>query len=123
MLDLIAAGWCLVIGAFSGVLAALCGVGGGVIMVPAFTAFIRLDQKTAAATSLAAIVLTALVASIKNTGNGLVNWNVAIPTAIGAAVFAWFAADYLKVLSNEVLVRIFGTVIVVIGVKMLVMGK
>lgn len=114
---------CVIVGAFSGVLAGLCGVGGGIIMVPAFTTLLRLDQKSAAATSLAAIILISLVASIKNSGNGLVIWKVAIPTAIGAAILAWFATDWLKQMSNESLVRVFGTIIIVFGVKMLVMGK
>jgi uncharacterized membrane protein YfcA len=47
---------CLAIGIVSGVIAALCGVGGGVVMVPAFVFFLKLPQKTAVATSLAIII-------------------------------------------------------------------
>ena len=38
---------CLAIGVISGVIAALCGVGGGVVMVPAFVFLLKLPQKTA----------------------------------------------------------------------------
>ena len=47
---------CLGIGAVSGLVAALAGVGGGVIMVPLFTAILGMPQKQAVATSLAAII-------------------------------------------------------------------
>ena len=114
---------CILVGMISGVAAALCGIGGGVIMVPAFVALLGLEQKTAAATSLAAIIVTALVATVKNSGNSLVNWKVTIPTALAAGVLAWFAADWLKLMSNLTLARVFGGLIVVIGMKMLIMGK
>ena len=56
----------LLIGAFGGLIAALCGVGGGIIMVPAFRQFLSLDQKQSIATSLVVIVPTALVASMRH---------------------------------------------------------
>jgi uncharacterized membrane protein YfcA len=114
---------CLLIGVLSGVTAALCGVGGGIIMVPAFTTLLSMTQKNAAASSLAAIIITSLVATVKNSGNNLVDWKVVIPTALAAGVLAWFAADWLKSMSNVLLARIFGGLILVIGAKMLIMGK
>jgi uncharacterized membrane protein YfcA len=111
--------FCVLTGAVGGVVAALCGVGGGIIMVPAFVFFFGLEQKQAVATSLAAIILTALLASIKNAGHGFVNWKIAVPTAISAAVVAWFAADGLRVLSNLTLTRIFAVVMIALGTRML----
>jgi uncharacterized membrane protein YfcA len=113
---------CLGIGVVSGVIAALCGVGGGV-MVPAFVFFLAMPQKTAVATSLAVIIPTALMATSQNAKNGFVNWKVAAATALSAALFAYFGAGWLKSMSNETLSRIFGTVLVVFGVKMLLQGK
>ena len=109
----------LVIGAVSGVVAALCGVGGGIIMVPAFVAAFDMEQKKTAATSLGAIILMALVATVKNQSNGLVEWKIAMPTALAGAVVAWFAADWLKTLSNQNLTRIFAVLLIVVGVSML----
>ena len=58
----------LVIAAFTGVIAgllgALCGVGGGIVMVPAFVTVLGFEQKKAVATSLAVIVIIALVATL-----------------------------------------------------------
>lgn len=108
----------VLIGSLGGLIAALCGVGGGVVMVPAFVMLLGIEQKTAIATSLAVIAPTAVVAILRNTGNGLVDWKLFIPTAIGACIVAYFATDWVKSLSNETLTRIFGGVMVAIGVYM-----
>ncbi len=114
---------CLAIGVVSGVIAALCGVGGGVVMVPAFVFFLKLPQKTAVATSLAIIIPTALMATTQNARSGFVDWKVAAITAISASIFAYFGAGWLKTMSNETLTRIFGIVLVVFGLRMLLAGK
>ena len=114
---------CLLIGAVSGAVAALCGVGGGIIMVPAFVFLLGLAQKNAVATSLAAIILTSVVASVKNTSNNFVDWRVTVPTALAAALVAWFAADWLKHLSNTTLTRIFAVVMIAVGARMLWAGR
>lgn len=113
----------LAIGVLSGVVAALCGVGGGVVMVPAFVALLGLEQKTAVATSLAIIIPTALTATIQNARNDLVHWQFAAITAVSAATFAYFGAGWLKNLSNERLTQIFGVVLIVFGVRMLWQGR
>ena len=52
----------LAIGLFAGVMAGLCGVGGGIVMVPAFAYLLWMEQKAAIATSMAVIVPTSLIA-------------------------------------------------------------
>ena len=110
----------LAIGATSGVLAALCGVGGGVIMVPAFGMLLHLDQKHALATSMAVIVPTAIAATVQHAKNGLIDWKVAIATAIAATLTSYFVADTVKQFRSETLTRIFAVVIILFGVMMLV---
>jgi uncharacterized membrane protein YfcA len=107
------------IGAVGGLVAALCGVGGGVVMVPAFVVLLGMDQKQAIATSLAVIAPTAIMTILKHSGNDLVNWKLFFPTAVGACLFAFFAADWVKALSNETLTRIFAGVMIVLGCYML----
>jgi uncharacterized membrane protein YfcA len=111
--------FCVLSGIVSGAVAALCGVGGGIILVPVFVALFKMPQKNAVATSLAAIILTSLAASIRNTGNQLVDWKIAVPVALSAAVVAWFAADWLRQLSNVVLTRIFAVIMITVGARML----
>ncbi len=52
----------ILIGCLGGTIAALCGVGGGIVMVPAFVLLLGMEQKQAVATSLAVIAPTAIVA-------------------------------------------------------------
>ncbi len=114
---------CLGIGILAGVIAALCGVGGGVVMVPAFVTLLTLPQKTAVATSLAIIIPTALMATTQNAKNGFVDWKIAAITALSASIFAYFGADWMKTMSNTTLTRIFGTILVLFGTRMLWLGK
>lgn len=114
---------CLAIGIISGVVAALCGVGGGVVMVPAFVFLLKLPQKTAVATSLAIIIPTALMATTQNARSGFVDWKIAAITSVSASIFAYFGAGWLKTMSNETLTRIFGIILVIFGLRMLLQGK
>jgi hypothetical protein len=116
-------GMALGIGAVSGVVAALCGVGGGVVMVPCFVFFFHLGQKDAVSTSLMAIIGTAIVASSQNLKNGFGDWKLAAVTTCGAMLTAYLASDWLKKLSSERLTQIFGLVLVVMGLRMLLLGK
>ncbi len=113
----------LAIGVLSGVVAALCGVGGGVVMVPAFVGLLGLPQKIAVATSLAIIIPTAITATVQNARNELVDWKIAAITAVSAATFAYFGAGWLKSLSNERLTQVFGVVLVIFGLRMLLQGR
>ena len=121
MLTLILTG--LLIGALGGAVAALCGVGGGVIMVPAFVYLLSLKQNVAAATSLAIIIPTAAAATFQNTRNGLVDWKVFAGTVAGAVIVAFFAAPWLQKLSSDQLRRIFAVVMIAVGVQMLLQKR
>ncbi len=55
----------IIIGALAALLGSLLGVGGGIIMVPAFKGFLGLSMKQAIATSLAVMIVTASVASFR----------------------------------------------------------
>lgn len=116
----------LIIAAFTGVIAgllgALCGVGGGIVMVPAFVTVLGFEQKKAVATSLAVIVIIAVVATLNTSLRkepGLIDWRVVALAAVAAALAAWFGTDLMHKLSNQYLTRIFGVVLLVFGIKML----
>lgn len=107
-------------GIAAGLLAGLCGVGGGIVLVPAFVFFLRMDQKTAVATSLAVIIVTSLVGTVRNSGNQLVDWKVVGVTALASAVMVWFSSEWLRKLTNQSLTRLFAVFMVVMGIYMLV---
>jgi uncharacterized membrane protein YfcA len=67
-----------------GVLSGLFAVGGGILMVPLLIWRAGMDQRRAAATSLVAIVPTALVSSFTYLLNGQVDVTAAVFVALGA---------------------------------------
>jgi uncharacterized membrane protein YfcA len=114
----------VLVGVVSGLVAALCGVGGGVIMVPFFHGLLGLSQKQAVATSLAVIIPTAIVATVKNATSSppLVAWQIVLAASAGAAITAWLASGWMQSLSNETLRRIFAVLLIVVGTKLLLSG-
>lgn len=109
-------------GVIAGLLGALCGIGGGIVMVPAFVTALGFDQKKAVATSLAVIVIVSLVATLNTSlrkEEALIDWRVVALAAAAAALAAWFGTDLMHKLSNQHLTRLFGVVLLVFGIKML----
>ena len=84
----------LVSGAVGGLLAGFFGVGGGIVMVPLLMIWARMNQRRAAATSLVAIVPTAIAGSITFGIAGEVNWVVAALIGAGAIAGAPLARTY-----------------------------
>lgn len=111
----------LLIGAVAGLLGALCGVGGGLVMVPAFVMALGMTQKSAVATSLAVIVVTALSGTISNmtSASKLIDWKLVLITGIGAGLAAWFGADLMRSLKSPMLTKIFAITVIFFGVLML----
>ena len=90
----------VVIGLAAGLLSGLLGIGGGVLMVPAFTHFARLSLKRAIGTSLVCVGAFAVPGTIAHAIAGHVDWRVAallivgvIPGARVGAHLAIAAAD------------------------------
>lgn len=111
----------LLIGAIAGLLGALCGVGGGLVMVPAFVMILGKTQQSAVATSLAVIVITALSGTLSNMSSAskLIDWKLVLVTGIGAGLAAWFGADLMRSLKTPVLTKIFGVTVIFFGLLML----
>lgn len=111
------------IGLLAGLLGALCGVGGGLVMVPAFVTLLGVEHKQAVATSMAVIIVTALAATANNSRiGGLIDWKIVVAVGLASAIAAWFGSDLMRSLSNQTLTRIFGCVLVLFGIRMLWKG-
>jgi uncharacterized protein len=113
----------VVIGLVAGLLGALCGVGGGIVIVPALVSLLGFEQQRAVATSLAVIIITALAATLNNARAGnLIDWKVVAAVGAASAITAWFGSDLMRTLSNQTLTRVFGVVLVLFGTRMLIKG-
>jgi uncharacterized membrane protein YfcA len=70
-------------GVVAGLLSGLLGVGGGIVMVPAFTELGRIPIKIAIASSLVCVGLFAVPGTITHTALGGIDWRFALLLAVG----------------------------------------
>lgn len=112
----------LTIGAVTGLISGLCGVGGGFLIVPALIAIAQLEVPQAMATSLVAIVIISLTGVIAH-------WTllVAIPLGIpliflAGSLLGMFVGVRVKTLiSPRVLQILFGCIVLLVASLVLVM--
>lgn len=112
----------LVIGAVAGVIAGLLGVGGGIVLVPAFFyAFTVLGydgpqlMQICLATSLATIIVTSTRSVLSHNRKGAVDWDILRGWAPGIAVGALVGVLVAAGLRSGTLQAIFGVLGVVVG--------
>jgi uncharacterized membrane protein YfcA len=103
------------VGLIAGVLAGLFGVGGGILFVPVLTFVLGLSQLHAEATSLLAILPTALTGVWRQQRYGNVRWRPA--AIIGVAAIAGVQGGVLaaEALPAHVLRRLFGALMIAVA--------
>lgn len=106
-------------GFLAGILSGLLGVGGGIIMVPIMVSYFNITQHQAHATSLAVIVPTAITSSIIYGFHGQLDLSIAINLAIGSIAGAAIGAKIMKKISAAQLKRLFGVLLVLVGIRMI----
>ncbi len=110
------------IGLGSGFMAGLLGVGGGAVVVPALTIFTSMDHYTALGTSLAAMVLPAVVGTLTHYKKGNVNLRVAPALAVGSLIGAYGGGRLGVKLEEDHLRYGFSGLLFVLGLKTVTKG-
>ena len=108
------------LGLIAGVFSGLLGVGGGLIMVPGMVIALRVRQHVAHATSLAAIVPTAVAGVLAFGKASAVDWKVGAVLAVGSLPGARGGAMLMSRIPADRLRVVFGVFVMVIGVILLV---
>ena len=115
----------LTLGAFAGVLAGLLGVGGGIVLVPAFFyVFSALGfespqlMQMCLGTSLATIIVTSLRSVAAHNKKEAVDWPILKGWAVGIVIGATFGVFVASSLRSEMLQAIFGILAVIVGLYM-----
>lgn len=85
-----------ILGAATGLLSGLFGIGGGVVLVPMLVMFLGFQQRLAAGTSVAAILPAAVVGGIGYAVQGNVDWLAAVLLAAGIVVGAQIGSFLLS---------------------------
>jgi len=110
----------LVIGLLAGVFSALFGVGGGIVVVPLLILLAGYTERPAMGTSLAAILLIALVGAVTYALHGEVKPGAAAVVGIPGALGAVAGVSLQQRLANRTLSLAFSTLLAVVGIWLLV---
>jgi len=103
------------IGALTGLYSGFFGLGGGFVLVPLLTRWLRVPLKHAIGTSLVAVSLLAIPGTITHALLGHVDWSIVLPLALGVVPGAVVGAR-LTLGARESRVRIaFATLLVLVA--------
>jgi len=121
---------CLAFGCFSGVLAGLFGIGGGVVLVPFFLVLLEahgiaddLLMLMAVATSLATIVVTSIATCIAHHRLGAVIWKHVFDLSYGIVIGVISGAWVADSIAAENLRFIFALYLLYVAVQMAMQSK
>lgn len=118
-------------GVFSGTVAALSGLGGGVIIIPFLNQILKFDIRKAKSISLGVITITSLCMVIYNLfqtpmhqveigHTGYVVFNVALPIILGTLVSAGFGVKLSRKLPSNLISYLFAGFVLIVMVKKLI---
>ncbi len=110
----------ILLGVVIGVASGLFGIGGGVIMVPAFIAFFGMSDLVAKGTSLAVMIPTAVSGTVANARAGMVEVRVALIVGIAATIASFGGVAVAFLLSPEWSAWLFAAFMVVSAVQLAV---
>ena len=92
---------CVLFGAIAGFINGLFGGGGGMIVVPLLTYFLRMQSKKAHATAILIILPMSIVSGLLYASSKTLDLSLTIPTAIGVTLGGLIGAIALNKLSNK----------------------
>lgn len=110
------------VGLAAGFLSGMFGVGGGILIVPALVLVVKMDQRIAHGTSLAAVLPISIASFFTYLSHDHVDWSVAMWLAIGAVAGAVLGTKLLHLLPHNVLALAFAGLLVVTAARLFFQG-
>ena len=110
----------LLLGIAVGILSAIIGIGGGIVIVPTLVYLFHMSQHKAQGTSLGVLLAPiGLLAFWEYYKAGNVDLKAALFIAIGFAAGAYFGGSWAQHFSDTTLRRAFGAVLLLVSLRML----
>ncbi len=110
----------LLLGLLVGVLSGVVGIGGGILIVPALVYLFHMSQHKAQGTSLGALLAPiGALAFWEYYKAGNTDIRAAVLIGLGFLVGGYFGGLWAQRLPDAVLQKIFGTLLIIIGIKLL----
>lgn len=114
----------IVAGLLAGVLSGLVGIGGGIVLVPALVMALGFSQQKAQGTTLALFMFpVGLLAVLNYHRKGYVDWRAMALLGAGFILGAFLGSKLALSLPQLTIKRIFGALIIIIGIRMLFFNK
>ncbi|MDZ8053401.1 MAG: TSUP family transporter [Aulosira sp. ZfuVER01] len=111
---------CLILGLIAGIVSGITGIGGGIIILPALIFVFGFSQHQAQGTTLALLVPPIdILAAWTYYKQGYVDIKIATLLCIGFVLGGWFGAKIGTGLSNVILARIFGVLLLVSAIRVM----
>jgi uncharacterized membrane protein YfcA len=104
------------VGTTAGFIAGLLGLGGGIMLLPAFTALLGLPVRRAVATSLLAVAVLSIPSLITHALRGNIDWVLAVPLMVGVMPGARIGSRFTVAASDGTVRVVFGVVIGILAV-------
>jgi len=105
-----------------GLMSAMFGVGGGVLMVPFMVLVLEQSQHVAEGTSLLVVVPTAIAGVVAHRKRGYVSFATAAPIALVGIFGAFIGARLALQIDAESLKTVFGVFTVITAIRILLDG-
>lgn len=109
-------------GVAMGLLSALLGIGGGIILIPILVTAFGFPQQLAAGTSLAVMALIAIVGAWRQSRTGATDWRTGARFGIASIPGSVLGATAAVLVSGSLVRSAFAILIAVVAVRMLIKG-
>ncbi len=109
----------IIIGLIAGFISGFFASGGGLILVPAFTYLLNMDEKKARGTSVFCILPMVVASGIFYYSDNHIDWQIGIKCAIGGVIGGIIGAKLLKKLPTRYIRIAFIIFLIYVSFKML----
>ena len=110
------------IGLLGGFISGFFGTGGGLLIHPALTRWLKLDEYKARGTTLITVFPAVLVASIFYASNRYVDFSQAIKVMIGGGIGGFLGAKWMKKIPSFYLAISFDIFLIIVSIKTIIQG-
>ena len=107
------------IGIISGIIIGMFASGGGLILVPMYTYFMKLSEKQARATSLFCVLPMVIVTAILYSRNNFIDWQIGIKCAVGGIAGGLIGSKLLNIIPTKYLKISFILFLFYAGIRIL----
>lgn len=108
------------IGALAGFVSGLLGIGGGIVLTPAFIHLVKMPIRRSIATSIAIITVIAIPGTIIHYFLGHISWSLSAGLAVGSIPAAYLGARLNIKTREKTTALLFGALLLIFGVVFII---